>query len=142
MPLQIVRPHSRRSSRLHPPSLIWAYKGVSMIRMLLLGTLVAATPALAQESQTAPPQRVRSVLLYGADKCPKAESADEIVVCANAGDSPYRIPKKLRERAPGPEGTSWARRAELVDEVNRVTLPGSCLPIGSFGQSGCTMQMV
>lgn len=114
-----------------------------MSRLSFLALLMAS-PAVAQQAEPpgAPPQRVRSVLLYGDDKCPKAEKPDEIVVCANAGDSPYRIPKKLRERTPGPEGTSWARRAELVDEVNRVTLPGSCSPVGSFGQSGCTMQMV
>lgn len=114
-----------------------------MIRLLSLAAFALATPVSAQEeAQTAPPQRVRSVLLYGDDKCPAAKSADEIVVCARAGDSPYRIPEKLRERTPDPEGTSWARRAELVDEVNRVAVPGSCSPIGSFGQSGCTMQQI
>jgi hypothetical protein len=114
-----------------------------MTRLLLLAALAAALPAAAQEAaQGSQPQRVRSVLLYGDDKCPKPESPDEIVVCANAGDSPYRIPKNLRERTPGPEGTSWVRRAELVDEVNRVTLPGSCSPVGSFGQSGCTLQSI
>lgn len=114
-----------------------------MSRLLFL-SLVAALPAMAQDkaADPAPPQRVRSVLLYGDQQCPKAESPDEVVVCANAGDSPYRIPKKLRERTPGPAGNSWARRAEVVDEVNRVTLPGSCSPVGSFGQSGCTLQSV
>lgn len=114
-----------------------------MTRLLLLVALAMAMPAWAQEqADGGQPQRVRSVLLYGDDKCPKPESADEIVVCANAGDSPFRIPKNLRERTPGPEGTSWVRRAELVDDVNRVTLPGSCSPIGSFGQSGCTLQSI
>jgi len=115
-----------------------------MIRPLLVAALVVAVPAAAQEADAPDdqPQRVRSVLLYGDQQCPKAESPDEIVVCANAGDSPYRIPKNLRERDPGPEGRSWVRRAEVVDEVNRVGVPGSCSPIGSFGQSGCTMQMI
>lgn len=113
-----------------------------MIRMLMLTMLVAA-PALAQEAPAGdPPKRVRSVLLYGDQACPKPETADEIVVCANAGDSIYRIPKALRERTPGPEGTSWTRRAEVVDEVNRAVLPGSCTPIGSYGQSGCTLQFI
>lgn len=111
---------------------------------LLLFALLIATPAGAQDKgdDPSPPQRVRSILLYGDQQCPKSENPDEIVVCANAGDSPYRIPKKLREREPGPAGTSWARRAELVDEVNRVAVPGSCSPVGSFGQSGCTLQSV
>lgn len=114
-----------------------------MIRMLMLAAL-AATPVAAQESEAPgdPPQRVRSVLLYGDEKCPKPTSEDEVVICSNAGESPYRIPKALRKSEPGPAGTSWVRRAELVDEVNRQVLPGSCSPIGSYGQSGCTIQML
>ncbi|WP_423603008.1 hypothetical protein [Sphingomonas sp. MS122] len=114
-----------------------------MIRMLMLAML-AATPVLAQEAEdgNAPPQRVRSVLLYGDDQCPKAESEDEVVVCSKVGESPYRIPKKLRKSKFRPESVSWTRRAELVDEVNRQTLPGSCSPIGSYGHTGCTIQML
>ena len=114
-----------------------------MIRILMLAMIVA-TPVLAQEAEdgNAPPQRVRSVLLYGEDQCPKAESEDEVVICSKVGESPYRIPKSLRKSEPTPASTSWTRRVELVDEVNRVTLPGSCSPIGSFGQSGCTTQML
>ncbi len=111
---------------------------------LLIPALLLAAPAVAQDAPEvdAPAQRVRSVLLYGDDTCPKAESPDEVVVCARTGDSPFRIPKTLRKTEPGPGGTSWVRRAELVDEVNRQTLPGSCSPIGSYGQTGCTMQML
>ncbi len=116
-----------------------------MFRSLLIVSL-AATPVLAQDAAdsgaSAPPQRVRSVLLYGDETCPKAQSPDEVVICSRPGDSPYRIPKELRQTDPGPAGTSWVRRAELVDEVNRVTLPGSCSPIGSYGQSGCTIRML
>lgn len=116
-----------------------------MIRFALLAALIV-TPVLAQEpaedAPGEPPTRVRSVLLYGEDQCPKADGPDEVVVCAKVGDSPYRIPKSLRKTEPGPEGTSWVRRAELVDEVNRAVLPGSCNPIGSYGQSGCTLQML
>lgn len=114
-----------------------------MIRMMLLATLVA-TPVLAQEAEdgNAPPQRVRSVLLYGDDQCPKAQSEDEVVICSKVGESPYRIPKSLRKSKFSPESVSWTRRAEVVDEVNRVTLPGSCSPIGSFGHTGCTIQML
>ncbi len=113
-----------------------------MIRMFVLAAMLA-TPAMAQEAETsAPPQRVRSVVLYGEDSCPKPENADEVVICSRSGDSPFRIPKELRKTEPGPGGTSWARRAELVDEVNRAVLPGSCNPIGSNGQTGCTMQML
>ncbi len=113
-----------------------------MFRVMLLAVLTA-THALAQDATSdGPPQRVRSVILYGDDVCPNAESPDEVVICAKSGDSPFRIPKSLRKTEPGPGGTSWVRRAELVDEVNRVTLPGSCSPIGSYGQSGCTIRML
>lgn len=112
-----------------------------MIRILLLAAFVV-TPVAAQEAEPeAPPQRVRSVILYGDQTCPKAESPDEVVICADGGE-PYRIPKALRKTEPGPGGTSWVRRAEVVDQANRVTLPGSCSPMGSFGQSGCTLQML
>ena len=115
-----------------------------MIRLFILALLTTSAPVLAQDADapSGTPQRVRSVLLYGDEKCPKAESSDEIVVCANGGDSPYRIPKNLRERPATPASTSWVRRAELVDEVNRVGVPGSCTPVGAFGQSGCTVQMI
>ena len=91
---------------------------------------LAATPVLAQDADddNAPPQRVRSVLLYGDDQCPKAQSEDEVVICSKVGESPYRIPKSLRKSEPTPASTSWTRRAELVDEVNRQVLPGSCSP--------------
>lgn len=115
-----------------------------MNRVITLAA-IALTPvsAIAQDKAAdAPPQRVRSVLLYGDQTCPKAESPDEIVVCASGGDSPYRIPKNLRERPVTPASTSWVRRAELVDEVNRVGVPGSCSPVGTFGQSGCTLQSI
>ncbi len=116
-----------------------------MIHPFLIAML-AATPVLAQDGEPAgagaPPQKVRSVLLYGDESCPKPASPDEVVICARPGDSPFRIPKALRKTEPGPEGTSWVRRAELVDEVNRAVLPGSCNPIGSYGQSGCTIRML
>jgi hypothetical protein len=113
------------------------------MKRLLILSMALATPALAEdEAPSTAPQRVRSIVLFGDQACPKAENPDEIVVCSNGGDSPYRIPKNLRERPVTPASTSWVRRAELVDEVNRAVLPGACNPIGSFGQSGCTMQMI
>lgn len=115
-----------------------------MIRMTLLAAMLVATPVLAQEAEDGnePPQRVRSVLLYGDDQCPKAESEDEVVICSKVGESPYRIPKNLRKSKFTPDSVSWTRRAELVDEVNRQVLPGSCSPIGSYGHTGCTIQML
>jgi hypothetical protein len=97
---------------------------------------------VGEASKGEPPKRIRSVLLYGEEKCPPATSPDEIVVCANGGDSPYRIPKKLRETEYTPSGVAWGRRAEIVEEVNRAGLPDSCSPIGTGGQTGCTAEML
>ena len=52
----------------------------------LFAALLLPAPALAQDKPQAPPQRVRSILLYGKEECPKPKSEEEIVVCANAGD--------------------------------------------------------
>jgi hypothetical protein len=110
-----------------------------MIATLLIAALFAAP----QEAPQEPPQRIRNVLLFGDEQCPKAEDPEEIVVCANAGDSPYRIPKRFREeqKTTG-DSVSWSRRAEVVEEVNRVGLPNSCSPVGSGGQTGCTRAFI
>lgn len=121
-----------------------------MLTSILLAALLAAPATQAQPSsaqdvasagaQGEAPKRVRSVMLFGDEACPKPESPDEIVVCARSGDSPYRIPEAFREPPPetGP-GVSWVRRVEVIDEVNRAGLPGSCSPIGTGGQTGCTL---
>jgi hypothetical protein len=90
-----------------------------------------------------PPQRVRSVTLTGNQACPKPASDDEIVVCSKLNE-PYRIPKGLRESKPDAAQQSWVNRAETLDQVGRVAggLPDTCSPIGSGGQTGCTMQML
>jgi hypothetical protein len=106
----------------------------------LFAALIAA-PAVPQDGAKGdgPPQRVRSILLYGEEQCPKAQNEDEIVVCANAGESPYRIPKRFREQPKeGPASNAWTNRVESVEQFNRAGLPNSCSPVGSGGQTGCT----
>lgn len=118
-----------------------------MLARLMLATALLAAPAFAQtQDQTAaegPPKRVRSILLYGDQSCPKPANPDEIVVCSNAGESPYRIPKRFRDQpkedAPS---TSWSRRMEVVEDFNRAGMPNSCSAVGSGGQTGCTRQML
>jgi hypothetical protein len=116
-----------------------------MIARLLIATAMLAVPAVA-EAQTAPqdpPKRIRSVLVYGDEACPKPEDPDEIVVCANGGDSPYRIPKRFRDEASTrPEAQSWSRRVEVIEDVNRVGMPGSCSPVGIGGQFGCSREFI
>jgi hypothetical protein len=120
-----------------------------MIVRLMVAAALLASPAMAQDSKqsqdasSGPPKRVRSILLYGQEECPKAQSEDEIVVCANAGESPYRIPKQFRDQ-PKQDAASqaWTNRVETVEEVNRAGLPNSCSPVGTGGQTGCTRQMI
>ncbi|HVJ01573.1 MAG TPA: hypothetical protein VM662_05280 [Sphingomonas sp.] len=116
-----------------------------MLARLILATALLAAPAAAQDQNESkdPPQRVRSILLYGDEQCPKAESPDEIVVCANAGESPYRIPKRFRNQPDeGAAAQAWTNRVETVEEVNRAGLPNSCSPIGTGGQTGCSRAMI
>jgi hypothetical protein len=116
-----------------------------MVAKLLIAAALLAGPAAAQDRgpREDPPKRVRSILLYGDEQCPKAKASDEIVVCANAGESPYRIPKRFRnqpdESAPA---QAWTNRVETVEQFNRAGLPNSCSPVGSGGQTGCTRQMI
>lgn len=114
-----------------------------MVRWMMLAALAVSTAAAAQEGQASdPPKRVRSVILYGDQKCPKADSTDEIVVCSNGGDSPYRIPPKLRESRPSPASNSWVNKAQTIQEVSRKGLPNSCSAVGSGGQTGCNRALL
>lgn len=108
-------------------------------------SMLFATALLAQDkpAPSGPPQRVRSVLLYGEEKCPRSEDPNEIVVCANVGESPYRIPKQFRDKPDeGAAAQAWTNRVDTVEQVNRAGLPNSCSPIGIQGQTGCTRQMI
>ncbi|MBB3911032.1 hypothetical protein [Sphingomonas desiccabilis] len=117
-----------------------------MVRWILVAAL-AASPAMAQEAEktsNAPPQRTRSVTVYGKEECPKPETENEVVVCARKDESErFRIPSELRN-PPSQEAAaqSWANRAETMMEVNRVGLPDSCSPVGTGGQTGCNQQLL
>ncbi len=119
-----------------------------MLARMLIAASLLATPAIALAQDKAappdgPPKQIRSILLYGDQKCPEATNPEEIVVCANAGDSPYRIPKRFRNVAKtDPASTSWVRKMEVVQDVNRLGLPNGCSPVGSGGQTGCTRQFI
>lgn len=102
--------------------------------------LLAFLPLGALSAQ--PPQRSEEVIVYGDDPCPKS-SGDEVVVCGRRPESDrYRIPAGLREDKQRRTQASWAARAAELDEVNREGRPDSCSPSGSFGQTGCTAQIL
>jgi hypothetical protein len=104
--------------------------------ILLPAVLLGAAAAAAQA-----PQRETRVEVYGDDPCPPS-SDDEIVVCARRPEEDrYRIPAELRQSDRRPEG-SWTSSVEELEEAQRDTRPGSCSVVGSWGQSGCWMQMI
>ena len=115
-----------------------------MLRLVIATSLlVLPVTAQAQDQSSGPPKRVRSVLLFAEETCPKASDPDEIVVCAHSGDSPYRIPKRFRgQPKEGPGGQAWSNRMEVVQEVSRLGLPNSCSTFGSGGQTGCSRKFI
>ena len=104
-------------------------------------TMGAAVAQAERETGTTP-QRIRSVTLTGGQACPKS-TGDEIVVCSRLNpDEQFRIPKQLRNTAePAARNQAWANRARVADTVGRQAagLPDSCSPVGSGGQTGCSM---
>ncbi len=117
-------------------------KAALSIAVLVAASAAAVTvfpaPAGAQE------ERVRRVVVYGREPCPRAASADEVVVCARRPETErYRIPRELRDSAAAddPDGTSWAARAEALEYVGRGGIQ-SCSTVGPGGVSGCWNEMV
>lgn len=100
--------------------------------------VILPAPAFAQQ------EKVRRLVIYGNDPCPRAQSADEVVVCARRPETErYRIPRELRDSAAedDPESTSWAARAESLEYVGRTGIQ-SCSTVGPGGVSGCWNEMV
>ena len=115
-----------------------------MFRLTVLAALIALPALVSAQEQAAdqgqPPQRIRSVTLGAGQKCP-ASTTGEIVVCSTL-EQPYRIPKALRDTGPiAAQNQSWVNRAAAADEVGRVAggLPDTCSPVGTGGQSGCSL---
>lgn len=121
-----------------------------MKRALTLAALAATllpafVPAEAQRRETkrtaAAPERIRQVVVYGRDPCPRGRG-DEIVICARRPDNErYRIPRALRDQTPTRGGTSWAARARSLETVGRTGIQ-SCSTVGPGGFTGCWEQMM
>ncbi|MFL6843943.1 MAG: hypothetical protein ACJ8ER_03580 [Allosphingosinicella sp.] len=108
---------------------------------LILAAASAAT--LAPAPAGAQPERIRRLVVYGHDACPRAAAGEDIVVCARRPETErYRIPKELRDApADDPESTSWAVRAESLEYVGRTGIQ-SCSTVGPGGVSGCWNELV
>jgi hypothetical protein len=90
------------------------------------------------------PGRTMEVVVYGSDPCPdRGTASDEIVVCARRPENErYRIPKELRHKGDALSETAWGARVAGLEDESRVSMPGSCSAVGSYGQTGCYQQML
>jgi hypothetical protein len=109
-----------------------------MAALLLAGGL-AFTSTHAQAP--ADKDKVRYVIVYGNDRCPRTTS-DEIVVCSRRPESErLRIPPNLREEPLSPESESWSKRAERLETMGRTGI-ASCSPVGPGAGSGCLLEVI
>ncbi|HYG47980.1 MAG TPA: hypothetical protein VD846_08560 [Allosphingosinicella sp.] len=109
-----------------------------------LAAASAAAVALLPAPAAAQQEKVRRLVVYGTDPCPRSAEPDEVIVCARRPETErYRIPRELRDTATAddPESTSWAARAESLEYVGRTGIE-SCSTVGSAGVSGCWNEMV
>ncbi len=115
-----------------------------MSKLPLSGALAAALLAMPVYASDGPPERESALVVYGEDPCPPSVNADgeeEIVVCARRPEEErYRIPAPLRQTQPSE--VSWGSRVDALEDASRDGRPNSCSVVGSYGQTGCTQQMV
>jgi hypothetical protein len=100
---------------------------------------LGAIPAVAQPAQ-AQRDRVRQVIIYGNDRCPRG-TGDEIVVCARRPESErYRLPRDTTPPRPVDQNSALERD----QEVREATATGidSCSTVGPGGASGCLLQSI
>ena len=107
--------------------------------LALVGAAALAwTPAPAQTGSN--DDRVRRVIVYGSDPCPRGTG--EIVICGRRPDRDrYRIPENLRSDPNDPTNQAWATRARELQYVGRSGI-GSCSPVGPGGSIGCFSDIV
>lgn len=86
-------------------------------------------------------QRVRQVVVYGNDPCPRG-TGDEIIVCARRPETErFRLPPDARDPAPGPGSEAWQNRARALDEAQEAGI-GSCTAVGPGGSTGCLQEQI
>jgi hypothetical protein len=101
---------------------------------------LTAFPAEAQQSR----ERVRHLIVYGADPCPRAGPGEDIIICARRPDQErFRMPRELRDtgRAGDPANLSWAARAESLEMAGTNGIQ-QCSTTGAGGASGCYAELV
>ncbi len=112
-------------------------------------TLVSGAPAaMAQSMLKAAPTdtsspRQKLVTVFGTDPCPKATSADEIVVCSRRPDEErYRIPPAVRTADGKPQSPFSKNRKLLLGDSSGGAGGGigSCSAVGPGGGTGCQVK--
>ena len=111
---------------------------IALVLMGLAAPLAGFGDASAQTSE-----RIRRLIVYGNDPCPRGADG-EIVVCARRPETErYRVPEEFRDdgTADDPESQSWAVRAQSIEYVGRSGVQ-SCSTVGPGGFTGCFEQML
>jgi hypothetical protein len=106
-----------------------------MLTGIGLAWAVAGTGAAPAQTM-----RTRTVVVFGADECPKSTNPDEVIVCARRPEEErYRIPKAIREeeKVPRQDNVSESRAALAEGRSGRTGI-GSCSAAGAGGSMGCT----
>ena len=109
-----------------------------------LAAPVAAQSSLRTPSADGSAPRERFVDVFGAEACPKARDADEIVVCRRRpAEERYRIPSVVRSGQGKPLSPYATRRERLVAEAagGAGGSIGSCTAVGPGGGSGCNLKL-
>src|SRR5687768_1867427 len=113
------------------------------MRLILAALLLAGSvgSAFAQAPTPEEREKVRYIIVYGTDPCPRT-TRDEIVVCSRRPETErQRIPPNLREEPLSPESESWSKKAERLETMGRTGI-NSCSAVGPAGGSGCLLEMI
>jgi hypothetical protein len=113
------------------------------LSLIALAAASVAAVALAPTTAGAQQERIRRLVVYGRDPCPRSAAGEDIVVCARRPETErYRIPPELRDTDDDdPESTSWAARAEALEYAGRTGIQ-SCSTVGPGGATGCWNELV
>jgi hypothetical protein len=113
-----------------------------MKRILAALLLVSgAASAFAQAPTASERDKIRYIIVYGTDPCPRT-TRDEIIVCSRRPESErLRIPENVREEPLSPESESWTKKAERLETMGRTGI-NSCSAVGPGAGTGCLLEMI
>ncbi len=112
----------------------------SLLRIAVVGALVVTSEAaIFPVAALAQAGNIAEIIVYGNDPCPRATD-DDIVVCTRRPEEErYRLAPNLRPSGTRQERSSWANRAQELNNVGNTGI-GSCSAVGPGGSSGCLIQ--